>query len=89
MALWPHMALMGRYGPHMTRARTGVQTYNICRQAYVPDSEGTRLRLELHQDQYTVVVYPHRYLPNSDRETVTQAAAVWNCQPVTTLAVLA
>ena len=59
----------------------------------MPDSEGTRLRLKLHQDQYTVVVYLHRYLPDSDHETVklrvTQAAAVWNCQPVTTLAVLA
>ena len=59
----------------------------------MPDSEGTRLRLKLHQDQYTVVVYLLRYLPDSDRETVklrvTQAAAVWNCQPVTTLAVLA
>jgi hypothetical protein len=59
----------------------------------VPDSEGPRLRPELHKDQYTVVVYLLRYLPDSDRETVklrvTQAAAVWNCQPVTTLAVLA
>ena len=59
----------------------------------MPDSEGTRLRLKLHQDKYTVVVYLLRYLPDSDRETVklrvTQAAAVWNCQPVTTLAVLA
>jgi hypothetical protein len=36
----------------------------------VPDSEGTSLRLELHQDQYTVVVYLRRYLPDSDRETV-------------------
>ena len=59
----------------------------------MPDSEGTRLRLKLHQDKYTVVVYLLRYLPDSDRETVklrvTQAAAVWNWQPVTTLAVLA
>jgi hypothetical protein len=38
----------------------------------VPDSEGPRLRLELHQDQYTVVVYLLKYrdLPDSDRETV-------------------